>query len=111
LALLKKSILIALSGISLLAAGGYVMAKLAQPSIEQETRSFVLSQRIVGLDMSGREIPSTQIHVSSWVKWPFVVVGSYAVPEGLHSSFYNTTYLVMPWRKYVLSAPSGDQPV
>ena len=82
---------------------GYVTAKMAQPSIEQATRDYVISNRISGLEFGGRKVPPEEIKVTSWVEWPYIVVGSYSVPFDLHGSYHRTTYLVMPWGMYELS--------
>lgn len=82
---------------------GYALAEKARPGIESETRAYVLSKKIAGLRFGGGEIPPEEIEVTSWVEHPFVVVGAYSVPFDMHASYYRTTYLIMPWGRYVLS--------
>jgi hypothetical protein len=82
------------------------MAKLAQPSVEREVRNYVLTKGVKGREIGGREVPPEEIEVTSWVKWPFIAVGSYSVPFDMHSSYHMTTYLVMPWGRYELSKES-----
>ena len=106
MALFRKVVLALATVVAVLSAVGYATAKMAQSSVEQEIRSYVLSKGIKGLEMGGREVPPEEIEVSSWVKWPFVVVGSYSVPFDMHSSYHMTTYLVMPWGRYTLSKES-----
>lgn len=93
--------------IVLLVAGvsgiGYITAKVGQPAVEQATRNHVISNKIAGLEFGGRKVPPEEIKVTSWVEWPFIVVGSYSVPFDLHASYHRTTYLVMPWGMYELS--------
>ena len=88
--------------IALVALGGLSLARHAQPEIERETRAFVLEHRVTGNGLGGR-VPPEQIEVFSEVDYPFVVTGTFAVPRGLHASYYRTRYLVLPWGQYVLS--------
>ncbi len=106
MALFRKVAVIVAIVVTVISAIGYVTAKTEQPYVEQEIRSYVLAEGIKGLEMGGREVPPEEIKVSSWVKWPFVVVGSYSVPFDLHSSYHRTTFLVMPWGRYTLSKES-----
>ena len=98
----KKTSLIAIALLALVIAGGYISAYLAQPRIEQQVRAYVLAQKISGFDLSG-PVPPRKIEVYSEVRLPFFVVGSYAVPRDLHASYYQTSYLVLPWGIYELS--------
>jgi|SRR4051794_37711488 hypothetical protein len=102
----KKAVLTVAIVIAVLSGIGYATAKMAQPSVEQEIRGYVLAKGIKGLEMGGREVPPEEIEVRSWVKWPFVVVGSFEVPFDMHTSYHMTTYLVMPWGRYTLSKQS-----
>lgn len=89
--------------IAVVTVGGYVTAKLSQSSVNDETRKYVISNRITGLDFGGKVVPTEDIEVTSWTTYPFVVVGCYSVPFGMHTSHHMTAYLTMPWGKYVLS--------
>ena len=106
MALFRKVILIVAIVVAILSGIGYATAKMAQPSVEQEIRSYVLSKGIKGREFGGQEVRPEEIEVRSWVKWPFVVVGSFEVPLDMHSSYHMTTYLVMPWGRYALSKES-----
>ena len=89
--------------ICIFASIGYLTATVARPSVEKEIRDYVLSEGIRGVELGGREVSPEEIPVTSYVKWPFVVVVSYAVPFDLHFSYCRTTYLVLPWARYVLT--------
>lgn len=88
---------------AILYAAGYALAEKARSEIESEIRAYVLSKKITGLRFGGGKIPPEEIKVTSWVKHPFVAVGSYSVPFDLHAAYYRTTYLITPWGRYVLS--------
>ena len=88
---------------AVLYGGGYALAEKARPRIESETRAYVLSEHISGRRLGGGKIPPEEIEVIAWVNHPFVVVGSYSVPFDMHAAYFRTTYLIMPWGRYVLS--------
>jgi hypothetical protein len=106
MARLRKAAIIVAILAAILAGAGYITAKMSQPSIEQEIRRYVLAKNITGREFGGGKVTPEQIKVTSWVKSPFVVVGSYSVPFDMHASYHRTTYLVMPWGRYVLSKES-----
>lgn len=82
---------------------GYITARLSQRSIERETRRYVMTKGISGVGFGGARVPPEKITVESRVRYPFVVEGRFSVPFDLHASVYMTTYLTMPWGRYVLS--------
>ena len=100
---IKKTWLALIAAACALAGFGYVTAKVAQPTVEREVREYVLSKGITGIAFGGKTIPPQEIPISARVKWPFVVVVSYAVPFDLHTSYHRSTYLVLPWGRYLLS--------
>ncbi len=99
---LKKMSLTVIALLGLVVVGGYISAHAAQPRIEQQVRTYVLAHKISGFDLRG-PVPPGEIEVYSEVRFPFVVVGSYAVPRDLHASYYRTSYLALPWGFYELS--------
>lgn len=106
--LIKKLALIMLVILFTLASTGYITAKNSQSEIEQDIREHVLSKGISGIRFGGERVPPEQIKITSWVEWPFVVVGSYSVPFDLHTSYHRITYLVLPWGRSILSSESFE---
>ena len=104
--LVMKMFLVALVVLVLLVAIGYLTARNAQRAIEQEVREVVLAKNVRGFQFDGKEVAPEQVDVTSWIEWPFVVVGSWSVPVGMHRAYSHTTYLVLPWRRYVISTSS-----
>jgi len=102
----KKLVSLLTLGCVLLAAIGYIVASTYRTTIEQAERQQAIASGKTGIDFGGRRVPATQFKVGSRVKWPFVVVGYYAVPFDLHATIYSTKYLVMPWGIYTLSHKS-----
>jgi len=99
---LKKTTLAVVILLIIVIGGGYLSARAAQKRIEQQLREYVLEHKISGFDLRG-PVPPSRIEVYSEVRFPFVVVGSYAVPRDMHASYYRTTYLALPWGTYLLS--------
>ena len=106
MSLTKKIALTTLAVLLILAGTGHVTATRAQTAIEQDIRNHVLAKGISGIRFGGEKVPPEKIEVTSRVEWPFVVVGSYSVPWDLHASHHQTTYLVLPWGRYILSTES-----
>ena len=99
---LQKALLCGIAFLVLLATFGQISAHQAQRRIERQLREYVLAQNISGFDLSG-PVPPSKIEVQSEVSYPFIVVASFAVPRDLHVSYYQTSYLVLPWGFYEFS--------
>ncbi|WP_115561020.1 hypothetical protein [Xanthomonas arboricola] len=99
---MKKSSLTVFVILLLMIVIGYISADAAQPDIQQEMRTHISTHRISGFDLRG-PVPIGEVMVYSEIRFPFVVVASYAVPRDLHVSYYRTSYLAFPWGFYKLS--------
>jgi len=90
-ALFAAAIALLLTGLA-----GYALAKSALPKCVQDTNAEIRLNKVQGFEMGGRVVPAERIEVTAEVQWPFVVVVTYSVPRGMHSSSYANRYIVLP---------------
>jgi hypothetical protein len=93
---IRRALLLIAAAASAVAGFGYGIALWGQTACEAEMQAEVLGKNVTGVDMEGRVILPSQIHVYSHIESPFVVVAGYAVPYDLHASYHEARFLVLP---------------